>query len=310
VPAVGLVTSPEYLKHQAGEGHPESPERLKAIWECLQESSLLGKLTLLEPLSHEARWIEVIHDSGYVRRVEEACLRGDSWIDSLDTGICPVSFEIATLAVEGALTLVDAVLDGAIHRGLGLIRPPGHHAERNLAMGFCLFNNIAIATRYAQKQYGMKKILILDWDVHHGNGTQHAFEADPSVFYVSIHQWPLYPGTGRREERGKGNVLNIPLPPGSGDRGYLEVFEEEIVPAAEDFGPELILISAGFDAHEYDPLANMEMTQEGYRRMTELTVKLAEQFSQGRIISLLEGGYHLPSLGKSVAAHVEALLGG
>ncbi len=303
----GLLFLPRYLEHEAGKGHPESPERLKAVWEHLQAVGLTKQLELIEPSLHDLNWIETIHDPAYIRRVKESCERGDSHIDSPDVGICRASFEIAKLAVDGALTLVDWVTDGEVRRGFGLIRPPGHHAERDRALGFCLFNNIAIAARYAQKQYGLKKVLILDWDVHHGNGTQHAFEKDPSVLYVSTHQWPLYPGTGRREEKGTGNILNIPLPPESGDSEHLKAFQEEIHPAVEAFRPELILISAGFDAHVNDPLANMSVTEMGYRRMTGFAVRWAEDYAQGRIVSLLEGGYHLPSLARSVQAHLEAM---
>ncbi len=307
-PPVGLLYSPRYLEHDAGLGHPESARRLTAVWDHLGETGLLKKLTLLQPALHERRWIETIHSPAYVERVRQACLSGAAQIDSSDTGICPASFEVACLAVDGALTLVDAVMEGKVLRGFGLIRPPGHHAERDLALGFCLFNNAAIAARYAQRQHGIGKVMIIDWDVHHGNGTQHAFEEDPSVFYVSTHQWPLYPGTGRRTDKGKGNILNIPLGPESGDGDYLKVFQEEILLAAEALGPGLILISAGFDAHANDPLAGMEVTEEGYRRMTELTVQIAHRHARGRIISLLEGGYHLPSLARSVAAHLEAML--
>lgn len=336
---LGLLYSPLYLLHDPGPGHPESPKRLQAIWNHLQESGLTQKVTLLEPIPHESTWLtctQTTHDATYIQRVQEACERGDSHIDSLDVGICRASFRVARLAVEGALTLVDWVVgpstslpralrqaqgerlsrgsgrtgtgSGEVRRGFGLVRPPGHHAQKAQALGFCLFNQIAIAARYAQKQYGFKRILILDWDVHHGNGTQHAFEEDPLVFYVSLHQWPLYPGTGRREERGKGNILNIPLPPESGDQEYLKAFEEEILPAVDLFKPELIFISAGFDAHSHDPLANMKVTEAGYHRMTQLVVEMAKRHAKGRVISLLEGGYHLPSLPKSVAAHLEAML--
>lgn len=306
---VGLLYSPRYLEHNPGEGHPESPERLKAIWRHLQKSSLADKLHPLAPSPHDLSWIESVHDSRYIHRLKETCARGDPWIDSEDSGICPVSYEIACLAVDGALTLVDALMQGKVQRGFGLVRPPGHHAERNLSMGFCLFNNIAIAARYARKQYGLKKIAIVDWDVHHGNGTQHTFEQDASVLYVSIHQWPLYPGTGRREEAGRENLLNIPLPPGSGDETYRKVFDEEVTPALARFRPELILISAGFDAHLNDPLAQMAVTEAGYRRMTRDLVRMADAHAKGRLLSLLEGGYHLPSLVRSVEAHLSALLG-
>ena len=305
---IGLLYSPRFLEHDTGSGHPESPERLRAIWNHLHACGLISRLKPLEPAPHEISWIETVHDPAYIHRVRETCERGDPFIDTGDTGICPKSYEIALLAVDGALTLVDEVMTGKIQRGFGLIRPPGHHAERALSLGFCLFNNVAIAARYAQKKYKLSRIAIVDWDVHHGNGTQHTFESDPSIFYVSIHQWPLYPGTGRREEKGQGNVLNIPLPPHSGDEEYLKVFKEETIPALDHFKPELIFISAGFDAHRNDPLAQMDLTEEGYRRMTELLVELANRHSAGRIVSLLEGGYRLPALARSVQIHLQSMM--
>ncbi len=304
----GLLYSPRYLKHHPGKAHPESPQRLTAILQYLEETKLIKKLVRLTPLPHDPEWIETIHSPAYVRRVKENCEQGATQMDSPDVGVSWDSFEVARLAVDGALTLVDAVMEGQIKRGFGLIRPPGHHAKADAAMGFCLFNNVAIAARYSLLHHRLKRIAIVDWDVHHGNGTQHAFERSPDVLYVSIHQWPLYPGTGRREEKGQGNVVNIPMPPESGDQQYLEEFEGEVVPALVGFRPELILISAGFDAHLNDPLANMQVTERGYRWMTELTVKAAERCSRGRIVSLLEGGYHLSSLAQSVQAHLEAML--
>lgn len=305
---LGLLYSPRFLEHDAGPGHPESPERLRAVWKHLNESGLARQLRILEPQPHPLRWIERVHDPSYVRRAREACLRGEPFLDTADTGICAASFEVAVLAVSGALTLVDEVMVGKIQRGFGLLRPPGHHAERETALGFCLFNNIAIAVRYAQARHRVERIAIVDWDVHHGNGTQHAFEQEAGVLCVSTHQWPLYPGTGRREERGQGNLLNIPLPPGAGDAEYLACFEKEILPALHRHRPELIFISAGFDAHRNDPLAQMEVTEEGYRRMTEMLTWVADEHAKGRIISLLEGGYHLPSLARSVEEHLRALM--
>ena len=307
--SVGILYTPRYLEHETGPGHAESPQRLTAVWDHLQETGFLTRLKRLIPVAHKESWIETIHTHQYIQRVRKSCENSARFLDTPDTGIGPKSFEIACLAVDGALTLVDAVMQGKIASGFGLLRPPGHHAEPGLALGFCLFNNVAIAARYAQKQHGLKRVAILDWDVHHGNGTQHAFEEDSTVFYASTHQWPLYPGTGLREEQGDGNILNVPLLPGAGDEEIVRAFQEEIIPALDRFQPELVLISAGFDAHRNDPLAYLQVTEDGYRRMTELVLKAAERHSAGRIVSVLEGGYHLPSLARSVKAHLEALGG-
>lgn len=232
-------------------------------------------------------------------------------VDSPDTQISEESFEIARLSAGSALRLVDGVMEGKLDNGFALMRPPGHHAERDLALGFCLFNNVAIAARYIQKKYGLKKILIVDWDVHHGNGTQHYFYEDPSVFYFSVHQYPFYPGTGSAEEKGRGaglgTTVNVPLPAGCGDGEYLEVFKKSFYPRAIEFAPEFLLISAGFDAHACDPLGQMEVTREGYKKMTMIVQSVAEKCAGSRIISLLEGGYHLEALADSVQVHLESL---
>jgi acetoin utilization deacetylase AcuC-like enzyme len=215
------------------------------------------------------------------------------------------------LAVGGALQAVDQVVDRRVRNAFVALRPPGHHAERDRAMGFCLFNNVAIAARYAQQQYGLKRVLIVDWDVHHGNGTQHAFEDDPSVLFFSTHQYPFYPGTGRASERGNGPGLgytvNVPLAAGCGDQEYIEVFEKILYPAAQAFRPDLVLISAGFDAHREDPLAGMLVTEGGYERMTTIVREIAEQCCAGRLVSLLEGGYNLEALARSVERHLRTL---
>ncbi len=230
-----------------------------------------------------------------------------------DTNASGRSFEVATRAAGGLLLACERVLAGDWSNAFCAVRPPGHHAESDRAMGFCLFNNVAVAAA-ALRARGLERVAIVDWDVHHGNGTQHLFEDDPSVFYASLHQWPLYPGTGAAEERGRGDgegaTLNAPMPAGSTDRDWLGVMEERVLPALEAFAPEFVLISAGFDAHRLDPLAGVELTEEGYRGMTRGLLDLARRTASGRVVSVLEGGYSLEGLSLSAAAHVGELVAG
>ena len=266
-----------------------------------------------EPDAQTRRWLETIHDGAYLDRAEETCRAGAPILDAPDVGIGPESAAIARLAVTGALAAVDAVLTDRVDSAFAAVRPPGHHAERREAMGFCLFNTIAVAARYAQERHGRERVAILDWDVHHGNGTQHAFEADPTVLYLSLHQSPLYPGTGAAGEEGTGAgagaTLNVPLPAGCGDAEYASAFRERVLPKLQDFHPDLLLISAGFDAHAADPLAGMRVTEAGFAEWTARVAEVAETVCDGRIVSLLEGGYDLDALGRSVAAHLDALTG-
>ena len=306
----GFVYHPDYLRHIAGAGHPEGPERLESIVNHLAETKLLDHLIRIEPYPADVEWIATIHTPEYIDFIKQSCAQGDNHLDA-DTGICPDSYRVALLAAGGALSAADAVMNDRITNAFCAVRPPGHHAEKNQAMGFCLFNNVAIAARYLQTRYQLEKILIIDWDVHHGNGTQNAFYDDPTVFYFSIHQWPHYPGTGRPSEtgigKGEGYTLNVPLTPGHGNDTYIQVFETQLAPAIRRFQPDFILISAGFDAHLNDPLAGMQVTELGYATLTKIVVNLANEFCQGRIISLLEGGYNLETMSRSVAAHIEAL---
>jgi len=308
----GLLYSGDYARHLTRPMHPEKPERVRYAYEHLKKQAFFETLSPLNPSQAETKWIHEIHSPAYVEHVKNTCLNGNPVIDSLDTEISHDSYEVACLAVGGALALVDGVMSGKIQNGLGLIRPPGHHAEKEMALGFCLFNNVAIAARYIQKKYRLKRILIVDWDVHHGNGTQNVFYEDPSVFYFSVHQYPFYPGTGASEEEGKregwGTTLNVPLPAGCGDKEYREVFRKVLCPRAVEFSPEFILISAGFDAHQNDPLGHMNVTTEGYREMTEAVKSIAEECASGRIVSLLEGGYDLQALAESVQVHLEVLM--
>ncbi len=312
--ATGYVYDDRYLWHDPGAFHVERPERLQAIQKRLVETGLINQVVLIEPFPAPLEWITTLHDPGYIERFRRACEKGVPILDTGDCGICPKSFEVALLAVGGVLAAADAVMAGTVKNAFCALRPPGHHAERNRAMGFCFFNNIALGARYLQKHHGLKKVAIVDWDVHHGNGTQHLFETDPTVLYISLHQDPytLYPGTGKSSEiglgAGQGATLNLPLPPGSTDEDYRRVLETRVLPALRAFAPEFLLISAGFDAHADDPLANMQLTEQGYRTMGSLLAAFAQEACQGRLITVLEGGYNLSVLAACVADHIRILL--
>lgn len=309
--ATGFVFHPLSLHHLTGSDHPERPERVLAIQDRLRDGGVLAELEVLQPEPVETRWLREVHSPDYISRVEQACADGRPVVDSADTAISPGSWKAALLAAGGALQAVDRVMSGEWANGFVSCRPPGHHAEHNLAMGFCLFNNVAVAAAYLRARHGLDRVAIVDWDVHHGNGTQHIFEDDPSVFYASLHQWPLYPGTGRAQERGRGAgvgaTLNCPMDPGAGDDAYLKVMEEQVLPALAKFAPQAILVSAGFDAHRDDPLSATMVTEEGYRRMSRLLLDLAADTCQGRLVSMLEGGYDLRALAASVEIHLQEM---
>lgn len=308
-----LLYDESYLRHDTGPGHPERPERLSRTYAYLAKCPWFARLKMLSPRLAEEEAILSTHSPEYLGRVRESCESGESVMDTPDVGICPESYEIARLAAGGALTLADAMMAGEIRNGFALLRPPGHHAEADRAMGFCLFNNAAILARYLQKKHGLGKILILDWDVHHGNGTQHTFEEDPSVYYMSLHQYPFYPGTGGYYEtgrgRGEGATLNCPMGKGARDEDYEEAFRTMILPEAEVFRPEAVVISSGFDAHEADPLGAVNLTTGFFGWMTERVMEVAAKHASGRILSLLEGGYDLDYLPRCAAEHVRVLCG-
>ncbi len=311
---VGFIFHKTYLEHEMGMGHPESPDRLRAICRRLEISNMWSRLHHLAPSRAERKWVEMIHRSSYLNSLERRSpASGQAYLDP-DTSMSPGTLDAAYLAAGGALTAVDAVMNGIVDQAFCAVRPPGHHAEIDRAMGFCFLNSIAIAARYLQHQHGLQRILIVDWDVHHGNGTQHSFYDDPSVLFFSIHQFPHYPGTGRATETGegagKGYTINVPLPGGQGNDEYREIFHRVLVPAAEAFQPEFVLISAGFDAHRDDPLAAMNLTDEGYGELTTIVLRIAKSFAGGRVVSCLEGGYHLPALAGSVEQHLLALASG
>jgi acetoin utilization deacetylase AcuC-like enzyme len=308
----GLVYHSAYLEHDMGSGHPESPNRLRAIMQQLEQSSTMARLTKIEARKAEDEWLTQIHSPGYVLSLNRhAPTSGHVSLDA-DTSMSPGSLNAAYLAAGGVLAAVDAIMAQEVDHVFCAVRPPGHHAEAGRAMGFCLLNNVAIAARYVQKKYALARVLIVDWDVHHGNGTQHSFEDDASVLFFSTHQYPHYPGTGRGSERGKGEgtgfTVNVPMEAGEGDEEYHTVFLKSLVPAADAFKPEFVIISAGFDAHKDDPLASMGLTEAGYTDLTNIVAGIAKRHAQGRILSSLEGGYNLTALARSVDAHINALL--
>lgn len=295
-----------------GAGHPESPDRLRAIVSRLTRSGVFGRVTQIEPFPAGDEWITQVHTLAYVEDLKQrAPTAGRVSLDP-DTSMSVGSLCAAYLAAGGVLAAADAIISGAVEHAFCAVRPPGHHAERDRSMGFCLFNNVAIAARYLQRRHGVARVLIVDWDVHHGNGTQHAFYDDPSVLFFSTHQYPHYPGTGRDTERGdgpgRGTTINVPMAAGEGDDAYRDVFENVLLPAGDDFKPEFVIVSAGFDAHRDDPLAGMGLTESGYADLTRMVMSIAKRHSGGRLLSCLEGGYNLPALSASVEQHVLTLL--
>jgi acetoin utilization deacetylase AcuC-like enzyme len=299
-----VVVDSEYLKHLPGKGHPERPERIEVLLDLARE---LDRETyaVLPPKAASRAAVERVHGVEHVRLVESTSKVNRYALDG-DTITCRDSYGVGLLAVGGFLVMLDAIAAGENPNGFALVRPPGHHALRNRAMGFCLFNTMAIGAEYLKRAYGAKKILIVDWDVHHGNGTQDAFYDDPSVLFISTHQFPFYPGSGAVKEIGMGSgegfTINVPLPAGCADRQYLQVFQDVIAPAAESFQPEWILVSAGFDPHRRDPLGGMGVSERGFGAMARALLLLADKFCAGRIGFLLEGGYDLTGLRDSVAA--------
>ncbi|MEZ5361514.1 MAG: histone deacetylase [Bryobacterales bacterium] len=308
---LGLLLDKVYKEHDTGPGHPERPERYDAVTAALERSGLLHHVERLKPRKAEVDEIALCHNRDYIALVEREVEAGRHELSTGDATICPRSYEVALAAVGGVLEAVDGVCKGELDRAFCAVRPPGHHARPNQGMGFCLFNNIALAARYAQSKHGLERVLIADWDVHHGNGTQDVFYEDGSVFFFSTHQAPWYPGTGKEWERGEGKgrdtTLNCPFPAGSGREEILGAFRHKLLPAARVFRPDLVLISAGFDSRKGDPLGQFLLTDDDFREMSEILLELASVTAGGRLISLLEGGYSLHGLAAGVQAHVEAL---
>jgi len=307
----GFVYDPVYLKHDTGQ-HVENAERLKAIISHLEQTRLKQQLTPIVPRAASIEEIALVHHKQYISHIQDAAQRGGGWLDA-DTVMSSGSYEAALYAAGGVIKAAEAVMDGEVDSAFALVRPPGHHATSQRAMGFCLFNNLAIAAKYALAKYGLDRALIIDFDVHHGNGTQDAFYDNPQVLYVSTHESPFYPGTGKIEETGsgaaRGMTVNIPLPAGCGDAEYLRVFEQVVVPVVRRFNPQLILVSAGYDLHWADGLALMQVSTTGFSQMVGIIKGLADELCSGRLVFSLEGGYNLTALAVSVKATFDVLLG-
>lgn len=306
------TTHPRCIEHDQPT-HPEHAGRIRAVWQRLNESGLSARMHAVEPQPVPTDLILTVHTPDYLELLQRVSAQPRQMQLDADTYAGANSLEIARLSAGGAVAAVDAVLGGQAANGLAALRPPGHHAMPDHGMGFCLLGNIGIAARYAQREYGLERVLIVDYDVHHGNGTEAMFYNDPSVLFISLHQFPLYPGTGAVTDigagRGTGYNINIALPPNSGDGNYLNVFESIVGQAAERYAPQLILVSAGFDAHWADPLAGMRVTLPGYATMTSELIRMAERLCGGKIVFVLEGGYNLDALGYGVSNIARLLLG-
>lgn len=308
---VGFVYDPIYLKHDTGQ-HPENANRLLAVMRYLERTGPWQRLIHVKPEAATIEELSLVHEEGYISEVRELAEKGGGQLDA-DTVMSADSYKAAIYAAGGVIKAADAVMKGDMDSVFALVRPPGHHATASRGMGFCLINNVAVAARNALHNYGLERIAIIDFDVHHGNGTQDAFYSNPRVLYISIHQYPHYPGTGRMDETGegaaRGTTLNIPLPAGCGDKQYKEAFEQVINPAVCRFKPELIMVSAGYDGHWSDGLASMQLSITGYSQMIETIQQIADESCGGRIVLSLEGGYNLTALSASVRATLEVLLG-
>jgi len=307
----GLVYDPIYLEHDTGD-HVENSRRLVEAMSYLKETGIREKLISLPARPASLEELKMIHAPEYISYVKSKAQKGGGWLDS-DTVMSTKSYEAALHAVGGVLVAVEAVVQEKVDNAFALVRPPGHHATHDQAMGFCIFNNVAIAARFGLSQFNLNRVLIVDFDVHHGNGTQDAFYAEPEVLYFSTHQYPFYPGTGGMDEtgsgRGEGTTVNFPMAAGWGDEEYLRAFNEVLVPVARRFQPQLILVSAGFDAHWADHLAMMKATIAGFAQMTRILKELAAELCQGRLVFTLEGGYNLRVVASSTKATFDVLLG-
>jgi acetoin utilization deacetylase AcuC-like enzyme len=305
----GIVLDPRYMEHDTGRGHPERPERIGVL---LRSSLERPGLRRLEPRLATPEELTLVHDEGHFVNVARTQDLAHYAFDA-DTPVSSHSFATACLAAGGLLSLVDEVMSGSLRNGFAFVRPPGHHAERGRAMGFCLFNNVAVAAAHLQRRHGLGRILVMDWDVHHGNGTQHSFEHDPGVLYASTHRYPFYPGTGAADEVGEGDgtgfTVNVPLPGGCADAEYVDAFQRIIEPIAMRYEPEFVLISAGFDPHRRDPLGGMGVTEAGFAAMARSLIRIADETAGGRCVAVLEGGYDLEALSAGSSRVLDELCG-
>lgn len=305
----GIVTDPRFRQHLTGDRHPERPERLEVLEELLSTAPYRDLPRVATRAASEEE-IARVHEPSMMSEVAASAGRPSTRFDA-DTSASAGSFEAASLAAGGAIELVDAILSGDLDNGFAALRPPGHHAERDRAMGFCLFNNVAVVARHLREARGIERVLVLDWDVHHGNGTQHSFWADPSVMYCSLHQYPFYPGTGAPDEVGGGEAagytVNLPMQAGWGGEEYAAAYREVVLPVARRFDPGFVLVSAGFDAHRDDPLAMMRLQDADYAQMAAAMISLADECCDGRIAMLLEGGYDLDALRSSVQVVLDSM---
>jgi acetoin utilization deacetylase AcuC-like enzyme len=310
----GLVTSDAYTAHLTGEGHPESPDRVRAIVAKLKAEGLFDRAVAVPPRPATDEELLRCHTADYLQTVRDDLAAGSDDLSTGDTAISARSLETARLAAGGVLAAVDAVMTGKIANAFAVVRPPGHHATPTEGMGFCLFNNVACAARHAQAVHGAKRLLIADWDVHHGNGTQDIFYSDGTVLFFDTHQSPLYPGTGSRDETGvgpgQGLIMNRPFAAGAGRKEIVGAFRDDLVPAADAFQPDLVLVSAGFDSRIDDPLGGFRLTDEDFADLTRIMKEIAAKHCGGRLVSTLEGGYALDGLASAAATHVRALVGG
>ena len=312
MPATGLVISRDYAAHLTGAGHPERPDRVTAIVERLEADGLTARARVIAPRAATDEEILRCHAADYLRIVTEDVADGLDRLSTGDTPLSPRSLDIARLAAGGVIAAVDEVAAGRVRNAFAVVRPPGPHATPAKGMGFCLFDNVAIAARHAQVKHGLRRVLVADWDVHHGNGTQDMFYEDGSVLFFDTHQHPRYPGTGRADETGRGAgaglTINCPFPAGAGRAEIVGAFREKLAPAADAFRPDLVLVSAGFDSRAGDPLGDFRLTDDDFAELTGMVMEIADRHCDGRLVSTLEGGYALEGLASAVAAHVRALM--
>ena len=312
---VGWVYNRRFLDHDPGASHIERPERLEVIVRSLQQAGLLDQMDALPFSAATAEQLTLVHDPAYVDLLRMMCDEGFTYVGSSDTGINARSYEVAALAAGGVLAACDAVMAGRVRRVFCAVRPPGHHAETDQALGFCLFNHVALAAEHLVRRYDLSRVAIVDFDVHHGNGTQHIFESRRDVFYISLHECPgslEFPGSGYADETGSGDgqgyTLNVPLDRGSGEAEYRAALEQQVLPALDAYRPQFILLSAGFDALMWDRVAHLSLEPSSFRWMTDAIVRLADRHTGGRLVSVLEGGYDLSNLGRAVVEHVRGLM--